>query len=102
MKSLEKYLWPGNIRELQNVIERSIINTQGNVLRLADNLELGTQQPLPENPKKTMSEMERDYILQILENTGWKIEGNRGAADILDLPPSTLRARMKKHGIYRP
>jgi formate hydrogenlyase transcriptional activator len=99
---LQMYPWPGNIRELQNVIECSIINTQGNVLRLADKLEINQLALFPDGPGKTMSEMEREYILKILKDTNWKIEGNRGAAKILDLPPSTLRARIKKHGIQRP
>ncbi len=101
IKALETYNWPGNIRELQNVIERSIINTPGNVLILADKLEIEPHELLPESPRKTMPEMERDYILQILNETNWKIEGKKGAADILGLPPSTLRARMKKHHIKR-
>lgn len=102
MKALEIYPWPGNIRELQNVIERSIINTQGNVLRLADKLEIDKDEKIPESPQKTMPEMEREYILKILKHTSWKIEGSKGAAKILGLPPSTLRARIKKHGIRRP
>jgi formate hydrogenlyase transcriptional activator len=101
MKALEMYPWPGNIRELQNVIERSIINTQGNILRLADKLEVNQPELFLEGGRKTMPEVERHYIIEILKDTNWKIEGNKGAAKILGLPPSTLRARMKKHGIMR-
>ncbi len=101
MKALEQYPWPGNIRELQNVIERSIINSQGNVLLLTDKLKINAPENLPECHRKTMFEMEREYILKILKETDWKIEGNNGAAKILGLPPSTLRARMKKHGVHR-
>ncbi len=101
IKALEMYNWPGNIRELQNVIERSIINTPGNILLLADKLEPDPLEQLPASPRKTMPEMERDYILHILKEANWKIEGKNGAAKILGLAPSTLRARMKKHGVPR-
>jgi len=101
IKALEMYSWPGNIRELQNVVERSIINTQGNILLLADKLEIDPIEQLPENGKKTLFEVERDYILKILKDTNWKIEGDKGAAKVLGLPPSTLRARMKKHHVKR-
>lgn len=101
IKALEAYNWPGNIRELQNIIERSIINTKNNILRLADKLEADPFNQLPESPRKTMPEMEREYIIRILIETNWKIEGIKGTAKILGLPPSTLRARMKKHRIKR-
>jgi formate hydrogenlyase transcriptional activator len=101
MNALEMYSWPGNIRELQNVIERSIINTQGNVLRLADSLEINNDF-FSEGPGKTIAEIEREYIVKILKETHWKIEGKNGAAKILALPPSTLRARIKKLGVRRP
>jgi len=102
MKALEMYPWPGNIRELQNVIERSIINTQGHVLRLADALEINQNELFSEGPGKTMAEMEREYMVKILKDTHWKIEGKHGAAKVLALPPSTLRARIKKLGVRRP
>ena len=107
MKTLEDYQWPGNVRELENVIERAVINSPGNVLNLAEKLEpekLKSNQkgPLSTSRIKTLPEMERDYILEILEKTNWQVEGNKGTAQILDLAPSTLRARMRKHGIKRP
>jgi transcriptional regulator with GAF, ATPase, and Fis domain len=102
MKALESYSWPGNIRELQNVIERSIINCQGNVLYLADKLETQQNTFFADGPEKTIAAIERQYILKIIKDTGWRIEGSKGAAKILGLRPSTLRARMKKLGIQRP
>jgi formate hydrogenlyase transcriptional activator len=98
MQSLEVHSWPGNVRELANVIERAVIHTQGSVLQLVDHweplvAEAGTTQ--------TLEEVEREYIVRTLEQTGWRIEGKSGAATILGLNPSTLRTRMMKLGIQR-
>lgn len=98
MSQLNRYSWPGNIRELDNVISRSVvISNEGNL-----------QVQLPESKrkigfeKKTWKEMETIYITHILEGCGWKIEGRVGAAEILGLKPSTLRSKMKKLNINRP
>ncbi len=97
MQTLQNHSWPGNIRELANVIERAVIHTQGNVLHIVDQFE-----PVDQSlPTQTLEEVERDYIIQTLENTGWRIEGQYGAAKILGLNPSTLRTRMLKLGIQR-
>ncbi len=101
MKSLEEYSWPGNIRELENIIERAIISSSGNVLRLAEKLESDETDQLSTGRRKTLPEMERDYIHETLEETNWQVEGKNGAGKILGLPPSTLRSRMKKYGIHR-
>ncbi len=101
MKSLQEHSWPGNIRELQHVIERAVITSPGPVLRLADRLERGTADS-GEGAIKALSDMERDHILKVLEKTGWKIEGENGAASVLGLHPSTLRFRIKKLDITRP
>jgi formate hydrogenlyase transcriptional activator len=99
MQRLQAHSWPGNVRELANVIERAVIHTQGSVLHLADSLE----QAREESPATlTLEEMEREYIIRTLENTGWRIEGPYGAAKALGLNSSTLRARMNKFGIQRP
>jgi len=101
MKSLEEYSWPGNIRELENIIERTIISSSGNVLRLAEKLESDQTEQLSAGRRKTLPEMERDYIFEILEETNWQIQGKNGAGKTLGLPPSTLRSRMNKYGIHR-
>ena len=98
MESLQEHSWPGNIRELANVIERSVIHSQGSVLQVVDRFEPVADEAAP---TQTLEEVERDYIIRTLENTGWRIEGKYGAARILGLNPSTLRTRMLKLGIQR-
>ena len=100
MDALQDYHWPGNVRELENVLERAVINSSGPKLRLADELKkpskgLSTSQ-------KTLEAVERDYIIQTLEQTHWKVGGKNSAAEILGLDRSTLRARMRKLGIQKP
>jgi PAS domain S-box-containing protein len=99
LKSMSEYSWPGNIRELANVIERAVINTQGAVLRVVDHLEAAQ---VEESQRKTLEEMEREYIMGTLGAAEWRIEGPNGAARILGLNPSTLRTRMTKLGIQKP
>ena len=95
MALLQTHSWPGNIRELRNVIEHAVIVSSGNELKVR----------LPENmsdrpsPNMTLEEMERRYIQDILNKTGWRIKGDGGAAQILGMNPSTLYSRMKKLGI---
>jgi PAS domain-containing protein len=100
MKALQDYPWPGNVRELESVIERAVILCPGPVLQLADKLEISSL-PLS-SAVRTLEEMERNQILKTLSETRWRIEGKDGAAAILGLNPSTLRARMHKLGIVRP
>jgi PAS domain S-box-containing protein len=100
MKALEDYPWPGNVRELESVLERAVILCPGPVLQLADKLEISSL-PLS-SAVRTLEEMERNQILKTLSETRWRIEGKDGAAAILGLHPSTLRARMHKLGIVRP
>ena len=97
MQSLQDHSWPGNVRELANVIERAVIHSQTSVLQVVDRFDLVTEPA----PTQTLEEVERDYILRTLENTGWRIEGKYGAARVLGLNPSTLRTRMLKLGIQR-
>jgi PAS domain S-box-containing protein len=113
MDSLSRYDWPGNIRELQNVIERAVVLTQGSVLKLgADMLPIiagasdrvatiGAGSLTEPGNEYTLEEVEKRHIFSVLERTSWTIEGDRGAAKILDLHPNTLRSRMKKLGIER-
>jgi PAS domain S-box-containing protein len=100
MNTLQNYHWPGNIRELENVIERSVINSSAKKLRLMDSLD-NPQKDLATTPK-TLEKVERDHIVRILEETRWKVSGKNGASEILGLNPSTLRARMRKLGIRKP
>jgi len=104
MDDLKAYPWPGNVRELENVIERAVIVTPGNMLQLAAPLEspTSTSGNPPDAPVKTLSELEKDYILQVLRKTNWNISGKGGAAELLGLNSSTLRGRMRKHDIRRP
>jgi formate hydrogenlyase transcriptional activator len=100
MKTLQDYPWPGNVRELESIIERAVILCQGQVLHLADRLEISS--PALSSAVRTLEETERNQMLKILSETKWRIEGNDGAAAILGLNASTLRARMHKLGIVRP
>jgi formate hydrogenlyase transcriptional activator len=100
MKALQDYPWPGNVRELESIIERAVILCPGPVLQLADKLEISSA-PLS-SAVRTLEEMERNQVIRTLSETRWRIEGKEGAAAILGLHPSTLRARMHKLGILRP
>jgi DNA-binding NtrC family response regulator len=102
MRVLQEYSWPGNVRELEHIIERAVITTTGPVLQIADRLEPLTDPDETDTSMKDMAAMEREHILRVLHETGWKIEGAKGAAKILNLHPSTLRFRIKKLGIKRP
>ncbi|MGE0683351.1 MAG: sigma-54 interaction domain-containing protein, partial [Candidatus Binatia bacterium] len=102
METLQRYPWPGNIRELQNVIQRAVINTQGSSLRLMDTLKAPEEINLQIHGSRTLAESETQCIVRALEETHWKIEGKDGAATALGLPASTLRKRMRKLGIHRP
>jgi chemotaxis protein methyltransferase CheR len=100
MNALQDYHWPGNVRELENVLERAVINSSGPKLHLVDELKKPSKDL--STAKKTLNEVERDYIVQVLEQTNWKVSGPNGAAEILGLNRSTLRARIRKLGIRQP
>jgi transcriptional regulator with GAF, ATPase, and Fis domain len=101
MESLMNYDWPGNIRELENVIERAMILAPGPELTLDEPFHW-VRRPAPEAPEQERRGMDRPKIVRVLEHTGWKIKGAGNAAERLGLKPSTLRYRMKKLGISRP
>ena len=102
LKVLQEYDWPGNVRELENVIERAVISSQGASLRVLDRFETSRLAGDDAGQDvKALGEMERDYIIQVLQKTSWRIEGKAGAAIIVGLNPSTLRGRMRKYGIRR-
>ena len=102
MTALRRYAWPGNIRELRNVIERAIILGDSSTLRLP----VGPANTQPTEPPVTLDAAERaaaqTYIRKVLDRTGWRIRGEGGAAELLGLKPTTLEARMKKLGLRRP
>ena len=100
VKALREYSWRGNVRELANVLERAVINTNGPVLRVRENLEL-VELETRRSSTKTLTEAERDNIVGVLEDCGWRVEGPHGAARILGINPSTLRSKMSKLGIKR-
>lgn len=102
IEKLKGYKWPGNIRELKHVVERAVIGSLGATLELADSLSLSAAPGASDlDASMTLEEMERQYILKVLEKTGWKIEGKSGAAETLDIKPNTLRSRMQKLGIRK-
>ena len=102
MAALQAYDWPGNVRELENIIERALILSRGTTLRLDDAFSNRRNTSPPTTPSGTLKNVERHHILQVLEQTHWRIEGQRGAAIRLGLNPSTLRSRMRKLSIEKP
>ncbi len=102
LKKLQQYAWPGNVRELQNLIEREIILTQTQMLDFKSlSLNSAQQADLSTSQSLTMAQAEAAHIVKTLEATQWRISGANGAAAMLDMPPSTLRSRMKKLSISR-
>jgi formate hydrogenlyase transcriptional activator len=98
IEALQSYSWPGNIRELENLIARSVITSpEGNLI-----INLSASPGTAVAGKTSLVDFERAFILKTLENTIWRINGPKGAARQLGLNPSTLRLRMKKLNIQRP
>ena len=96
-----KYKWPGNIRELEHVIKRTVILNQGGQLRLGNWFMDSNLDNVVSDDLKTMETVERDYIIKVLKRSNWKIRGKNGASEILGLKPTTLESRMKKMDIRR-
>jgi len=99
MQALTRYSWPGNIRELSNVIERALILTKGSEFKL-DASFVGRSERT--QPGESLEEVERAHFLHVLERCRWRITGPGHAAEILRMKPSTVRYRIKKLGINRP
>ncbi|WNB74867.1 sigma-54-dependent Fis family transcriptional regulator [Methylomonas koyamae] len=103
MSDMQSYIWPGNIRELQHIIERAVILTNGSQLANVEcvhaTASAGAQAA---GPILTLDEAERQHILKALEATSWRIAGNQGAAKILGVPSTTLRSRMERLDISKP
>jgi formate hydrogenlyase transcriptional activator len=106
MEALTQHSWPGNIRELQNFIERSVILSPGSVLRAPLNdlrqLPVSANDDRPDPMDSTLRQAEREHILHVLEETGWVIGGRNGAADRLGVPRTTLIYMLRRLGIKRP
>ncbi|MCF0075557.1 sigma 54-interacting transcriptional regulator [Dyadobacter sp. CY261] len=104
LRQLSEYQWPGNIRELEHLMERTLIKTQGQII---DSVELPTVTSgkfLPSfgaDANKTLHQIEIEHILSVLKRCNGRVNGPGGAAEILGLPPSTLNSKMKKLGIKR-
>ena len=96
------YDWPGNIRELRNVIERAVILANGPVLKITLPRDGLAKAAMEKSQLLSLEEVEREHILRILEISGWRIRGQGSAAEILGLKPTTLESRMTKLGIRRP
>ena len=121
LQQLQTHAWPGNIRELENIIERGVIVSKGQWLELGDwfsptlsaspktlshhDSETSTvnhvSAPKTSSPPQTLEERERAHILEVLESVNWRVSGDNGAAAILGVNRTTLEARMKKLGISR-
>jgi formate hydrogenlyase transcriptional activator len=111
MDALVGYSWPGNIRELENLLERAVILSPGKELRVPlSELRNALAAPVEESPLAisaaapvaTLEEAERQHILRALRQTQWRIAGPRGAAAMLGMKRTTLQARIRKLGIRRP
>jgi formate hydrogenlyase transcriptional activator len=106
LRLLQTYHWPGNIRELENVIERALILSDDPILEIDSGLLPGTTEPVPQGYQQiggaSLEAVEREHIAAVLERTQWIIEGDKGAAQILGMHPSTLRYRIKKLGLSKP
>ncbi|MCG8608020.1 sigma 54-interacting transcriptional regulator [bacterium] len=102
METLQAYHFPGNVRELENIIERAIILAKGETLQLDESLELLKNPSTHIVSAATLEDVERNHILSVLQETKWRIEGPKGAALRLAINPNTLRSRMQKLGIRKP
>ena len=105
LRALERHDWPGNIRELENVLQQAIILSRDGVLELGafgQTPSAVEEASVPHEESHALADVERDHIRRVLTSTSWRVEGASGAANILGLRPSTLRSRMRKLGIQRP
>ncbi|WP_417855734.1 sigma 54-interacting transcriptional regulator [Xanthomarina gelatinilytica] len=104
MGKLKQYNWPGNIRELENLIERAAILTTNNTLVIPgfESSSQITKQQSYNSKESSLDAVQRSHIINVLEQCNWKISGEKGAAAKLDLKPSTLRDKMAKLNIIRP
>ncbi|HTE09490.1 MAG TPA: sigma 54-interacting transcriptional regulator, partial [Chitinophagaceae bacterium] len=102
IQKMLRYNWPGNVRELQHVIERSILLAKDEIVReilLPEFTPELASENRTDRSVKTLEEIERDHIIDVLKKCNYRIAGKGGAAELLNLPPSTLHAKIKKLGI---
>ena len=104
MVALQQHAWPGNIRELRNVVERAMIVTTGPQLTIALPTTAGCSDRLAGERRSSdkMADVQREHIRSVLESSRWRIRGAGGAADRLGLRPTTLETRMARLGLVRP
>jgi transcriptional regulator with GAF, ATPase, and Fis domain len=103
IEKLTAYDWPGNIRELENAVQRALILSSGRRFVLPELGKLGISTARPsEDGSTTLEDAEKRHILKVLNRTGWRIYGPLGAAKMLAIKPTTLSSRLKKLGIKRP
>lgn len=98
MKELQNYPWPGNIRELRNVVEQAMIISSGKVLQIS----LPSMKERINASNIQLDNVIRNHILKVLETTGWRVSGKNGAAELLGVKPTTLQSKINKLGITRP
>jgi transcriptional regulator with GAF, ATPase, and Fis domain len=98
---LTGYAWPGNVRELQNVIERAVIVSPDGRFELGDFAAAPDGGSAKAQQARSLEDIERQHIISVLDETGWRVSGERGAAKILGLKRTTLEARMRKLEISR-
>lgn len=101
IEALMKYDWPGNIRELENLIERALILSPGDTLEYGDWIPSLGKNAASDSRLGKLEDVEREHIIDVLNQTNWRVSGEKGAAKILGLNATTLEARMKKLGIKR-
>jgi transcriptional regulator with GAF, ATPase, and Fis domain len=102
-KKLLEYSWPENIREIEHIIERSLILTESSELLIPDFEIVSITSEKKQNQTELLSldEISRRHIIKVLHHTKWRIRGETGAAKILEMKPSTLEYRIKKLGIKK-
>src|SRR5262249_36566416 len=101
LKNLMAYVWPGNIRELENLIERSVLLSKGTIIEDISLPTLQTSSNSQQGHTKTIHENERDHIIAVLKKCHGRVWGVGGAAEVLNLPPTTLKSKMKKLRIQK-
>lgn len=98
MQALQSYPWPGNIRELRNVVEQAMIICQGKILHIR----IPDFQESIRSVDLKLEDVVRNHIVQVLENSGWRVKGKNGAAEMLGIKPTTLYSKINRLGIKRP